>query len=99
MKNGRSGIFADIASLQRDGFATDTKVIAVDDDCRTASPILAHSLVLAATSPALANLLLSTSGPPVLRPVGREVVVKRLGRHNSPAARPLINSCRDSCPR
>ena len=62
LKNGRSGIFADIASLQRDGFATDTKVIAVGDDCRTTSPILAHSLVLAATSPALANLLLSTSG-------------------------------------
>ena len=38
LRNRKFDLFADFASMQRDGFATDTRVIAVDDgECRQAS--------------------------------------------------------------
>ena len=59
LRNRKSDLLADFASMRRDGFATDTRVIAVDDGATT-TPILVHSLVLAASSPILANLLASS---------------------------------------
>ena len=61
LRNRKSDLFADIASMRRDGFATDTRVITEDDnnECPTATPILVHSLVLAAASPIFADLLAS----------------------------------------
>ena len=50
---------SDMANLRREGLATDTKVVAMEEE-KTAEPILAHSLVLAAASSSLASILASS---------------------------------------
>lgn len=46
LRNRKSDLFTDIASMRRDGFATDTRAITVDNQCPTAttmdSPVLAQ---------------------------------------------------------
>ena len=55
-------LLSDVASLRREGLATDTRVVVVEEDGVEggAEPILAHSLVLAAASPSLAAILASS---------------------------------------
>ena len=52
---------ADLASLREEGLSTDTELVVFDKNGVASTPILVHSLVLAAVSPALASIL-SSSG-------------------------------------
>ena len=54
-------LLSDMANLRREGLATDTRVVAMEEkEEKTAEPILAHSLVLAAASSSLASILASS---------------------------------------
>ena len=54
-------LFSDLAKLREEGIATDVEVVVVDKKGLVSpAPILAHSLVLAAISPALASILASS---------------------------------------
>ena len=54
-------LLADLASLREEGLSTDTELVVFDKNGVASTPILVHSLVLAAVSPALASIL-SSSG-------------------------------------
>ena len=52
-------LLADLASLREEGLSTDTELVVFDKNGFASTPILVHSLVLAAASPALASILAS----------------------------------------
>ena len=61
----RSLLLPSLLRLQMDGLATDTSLVVVGQQGACQEPLLAHSLALAAASPALASLL-ATSRDPVV---------------------------------
>ena len=62
-------LFSDVAKLRREGLATDTRIVVMEENglnkeaASKAEPILAHSLVLAAASSSLAAILASSGDP------------------------------------
>ena len=61
----RSELLPSLLSLQSKGLATDTLLVVVGEQGLCQEPLLAHTLVLAAASPVLANILATSRDPQV----------------------------------
>ena len=59
-KSWNKNLLADLASLREEGLSTDTELVVFDKNGFASTPILVHSLVLAAVSPLLAKTLASS---------------------------------------